>query len=320
MASISKHNSRWRAQVFRKGIRKSKVFRTKAEAARWGARQEYLLENENAPSGRVLFSEVLDRYGREVSQKKPGANWEIARIGLLTRDRIAKQKIGDITSTDMADWRDRRLMQVSPGSVQREINLLSHVFQIARKEWRMISKSPLTDVARPKSPPPRTRIPQRHEIEAMAFVAGRDLAQITARVYWAFLFACETAMRAGEIAGLSSDTVDYASRVAHLPKTKNGEARDVPLSSEAVRILQSMPDQDLLFNVTPEQISALFARLRKRANVHGLTFHDSRREGTTRLSKKLEVLDLARVTGHKDIRELMTYYKSSAADMARQLD
>jgi len=200
------------------------------------------------------------------------------------------------------------------------MNLLSAVLHKARREWGMIDKSPLTDVTRPKQPEPRYRRPTVAEMEAMRFVAGGDLSTMQARVYLAFEFACETAMRAGEIAGLTSEVVDYARRIAHLPKTKNGTARDVPLSSRAVSILQSLPDEKRLFNCTAEQISSNFTRIRKRANVEGLTFHDSRRHATSNLSKRLSPLELAKVTGHKDLKVLLeVYYQADAEELARKL-
>lgn len=50
-----------------------------------------------------------------------------------------------------------------------------------------------------------------------------------------------------------------------------------------------------------------------------LTFHDTRHEAITRLAKKLHVLDLARMVGHSDIRQLHTYYNETAADIAARI-
>ncbi|MEL7091935.1 MAG: site-specific integrase [Pseudomonadota bacterium] len=261
----------------------------------------------------------MDRYAREVSSGKRGYHWEQIRLERLQKDVIGEKAIGDLRPSDFADWRDRRLRDVSGASVKREMNLLSAVLHHARREWGLIDKSPLTDVGRPKEPPARRRRPTKIEMEAMRLAAGGNYTRTTARAYAAFEFACETAMRAGEIAGLRMENVSYSSAVAHLPETKNGEARDVPLSPRAIEILQAMPDQDLLFNVTSAQISALFAKVRNRAAIEGLTFHDSRREGTTRLSKVFNPMELARITGHKDLRMLMVYYEESAEELAKRL-
>lgn len=122
MASITKHKSGWRASVARKGIRRSKVFTTKSEARDWAAREEYLILNtDSAVSSRLSFSDVLDRYGREVSSKKRGVRWEINRIERMRKGALGLKPIGDLRPTDFAAWRDMRLRDVSPGTVRREM-------------------------------------------------------------------------------------------------------------------------------------------------------------------------------------------------------
>ena len=59
--------------------------------------------------------------------------------------------------------------------------------------------------------------------------------------------------------------------------------------------------------------------MKAKAGVVGLTFHDARAEAITRLSKKLDILQLARMVGHKDLKMLSVYYRESAADIAKKL-
>lgn len=89
VASITRHNDRWRAQVFRGGIRRSKVFCSTADARSWAAAEELKLERGDADSA-VTLGDVFDRYAREVSDSKRGARWEIIRLAALGRDRIAR--------------------------------------------------------------------------------------------------------------------------------------------------------------------------------------------------------------------------------------
>jgi integrase len=56
-----------------------------------------------------------------------------------------------------------------------------------------------------------------------------------------------------------------------------------------------------------------------RSLVEGLTFHDFRHEAITRLARKLDVLDLARMVGHRDLRQLAIYYNATAEEMAGRL-
>jgi integrase len=320
MASITKHGKGYRAAVARRGVRMTKVFPTKTEAKDWAARQEYLILNAQAVASGQPFGDVLERYAREVSPAKRGARWEQIRIERFRLDDIAKINIGDLRAADFAAWREARLKQVSPGTVRREMVLLSAVLTVARKEWGLIKESPLTDVRKPSSTPPRDRLVTDDELQRLAISAGADLTNSTARAFHAFLFAIETAMRAGEVIGLTWAHVDLESRVCHLPMTKNGTARDVPLSTEAVRLLRALPHADPVFGLSSRQIDALWRKLRDRAGVADLHFHDARHTAITRLSKKLDVLALARMVGHRNLSQLMAYYNETAADLAKRLD
>ena len=165
------------------------------------------------------------------------------------------------------------------------------------------------------------------EIKRICFALGFDQAKtelaITRyqRVAVAFLFAIETAMRAGEICRLLAS--DIVGRTTTLRQTKNGTKRGVPLSRHAaklLRLLPDVPDDEPLFGMTSRSLDALFRKAKKRAMIDDGTFHDTRHLAITRLGKKLNVLDLARMVGHKDLRQLQVYYNETAETMAAQLD
>ncbi len=319
MASFRKVKSGWKAEVARKGVRKARTFPTRQEAKDWAAQAENEVLNSEQIAGSGTFGELLDRYGREVSTHKKGARWEIIRIEKIKRDKLAAIQLRNLKPADFGEWRDRQ--DLAPASIIREMQLMSAALNEARKEWGIISTNPLSDVRRPKKPQPRDRLPTEEDFDRLAHSAGEDLTKATARAYHAFLFACETAMRAGEITGLVWDRVDLERRVAKLTHTKNGRPRDVPLSSEAIRLLEALPQFDPVFGLNSRQLDALWRKLRDRAKVEGLTFHDSRHFAVTRLSKKLDVLELAKMVGHTDLRILLNvYYQSDASEVAGKLD
>lgn len=318
MASFRKRGGKWYAEVTRKGNRKGKSFFTKAEALQWAAAEERDL------SGAVpnkLVSALLERYSDEVSITKPGRRWEEIRLAMMGRDALAKVNLRELDATHISAWRDRRLAVVSAASVLREWNLLSSVFTQTVNEWKMIPANPMKGVRRPKPPNPRTRRVTDDEIARLCLALGYQGGEpgtTTARVAMAMLWAVETAMRAGEIIGLTSKDVDVNRRVAHLAKTKNGNSRDVPLSREAIRIWGLVPDG---FGLTSANLDALFRKAKARALIDGLHFHDLRAEALTRMSRKVDVMTLAKISGHKDLRILQSvYYRESAEDIALRLD
>ncbi|MGI3168445.1 tyrosine-type recombinase/integrase [Pseudooceanicola sp. C21-150M6] len=321
MASIIKHGKKWRALIDRKGVRKSRVFASKQEARDWANSEEAAILGGAGASSKAVLRDVLDRYAREVSPAKKGYRWEAIRLEKIGKGDLGDKRMCDIKPEDIAKWREDRLKEVAPGSVIREMTLLSSVFSVARREWGMLDKSPMKGVRRPAQPPRRDRLVTADELDRLRLVAGDDLTHARARAFHAFLFAIETGMRAGEIVGLTVGNVDYSARVAHLPRTKNGDPRDVPLSSEAVRLLRALPPADPLFAITSRDLDASWRAVRDRAGIEGLTFHDSRACAATQLSKKLNPLELARMLGHRDLNMLIKhYYRETAESIARRLD
>lgn len=326
MATIRKlANGKWQAQVARKGVRRSKSFDKKIDAKDWATIEERrILEGGAAEASKRTFADVLKRYAREVSPSKRGGRWEMIRIEKFCRDPIANTLLDDLTPEEMGRWRDRRLREVKPGSVIRELNLMSAALTTARREWKWIAKNPISDIRKPGGTPGRDRLISAQEIAAIVTMAGEDYTKVSGRVGLAFLFAIETAMRAGEICGLHSGDINTRTRVAVLRETKNGTARKVPLSSKAMGILEELgklpPTNGPVFRLTARQLDANYRAIRDKAGIIDLRFHDTRHEAITRLAKKLDVLSLARMVGHNDIKQLMTYYNETAEDLAKRLD
>ncbi|MET3929587.1 integrase [Lysobacter sp. OAE881] len=319
MASIRKRGTSWRAEVYRDGQRESQTFPTKQQAAAWATQREAELGGERLPEHTV--KEALRRYAREVSPTHKGEQWEIARLGMMERDELAKVRLPVLRKEHVSDWKRRRLEKVSPASVRREMTLLMQVLEEARREWGWLHVNPARDVKKPPSPPSRKRRITQDEIDRAVLACGvTELESETAsqRVGLAFLLALETAMRAGEILGLTWDKVRPKAVV--LPRTKNGDQREVPLSPRARAIMAALPrDRPTCFDLDPATRDVLWRRARDAAELGDLHFHDSRAEAIWRLSKKFDVLELARVIGHRDIKSLMIYYETSADELADRL-
>jgi len=334
MASFQKVAKGWRVQIAIKGQRDSRIFPNKLLATEWAAHREADLRSIDNRQGSKTHTigDVLDDYQRKISPTKRGARWEKLRLDLIGRKEVEGSRFRDILLVNLrpahiAAWRDARLRDgVAGSSVSREMSLLSHALQVARTEWGWLVTDPMKEVRRPPDNPPRERLVPQAEIEAvliaLGYIEGMPVVRASQRVAVAFLFALETAMRSGEILGLTSFTVDFERRVARLPLTKNGLAREVPLSTRAIELLRMLPavnEGAPLFSLVPASRDALFRKARNKACIADLTFHDTRHEAITRLAKKLQPLDLARMTGHTNLQELMTYYNESASSIAQRL-
>lgn len=319
MASIRKRGDSWRVELYKNGVRESASFPTKPAAARWALERESELTGARLPDH--TLSNALDRFAREVSPTHKGERWEVVRCIALQRIQLARKRLASVTSADIAQWRDERLTRVSAATVRREMALLRSVFDIAVREWLWLRSNPFASVKKPPAPPARRRRITDKEVERAVTALGYDGGEpenASQRVALAFLFALETAMRSGEIVGLNWDKVGTKS--VTLPRTKNGDARAVPLSTRAREILALLPrDGASVFRLVDALRDALWRKARDRAGLENLHFHDSRAEAIWRLSKKLDVMQLARMIGHRDIKSLMLYYHESADELADQL-
>ncbi len=138
----------------------------------------------------------------------------------------------------------------------------------------------------------------------------------------AFLFALETGMRQGEIVALTWSNVFLEKRFLKIQASKNGDKRTVPLSNKAIELLKLQPHREKearCFPIKSSSADTQWRKARKKAQVVDLCFHDTRHEAVTRLSKKLDVLELARTIGHRDLKSLMIYYNPTAEELAERL-
>jgi integrase len=347
MATYRKRGNSWRAEVSRNGIRESGSFDTKAEAVAWATKVESeIMAGARGKVANKTFGELLVEYRDKVSATKRGERWERMRIDRLVYGRpddsppvlpdpLAAVKLDALDAPGFTAWRDRRLRQVTPSSVRREWNLLSAAINVAINEWQWIPRNPMKTVKRPPPSAPRDRRISADEIERLCFALGYDQGAKpetqTARVGAAFLLAIETGMRAGEICALRWGDLFLDDRYLSITGAAIGAGktvaarRNVPLSTEAVRILRQLEgvkkEGESVFRITSgASIDAIFRKAKAKAMIDDLHFHDTRHEAITRLAKKIDVLDLARAVGHKDLRQLMTYYNETASEIAGKLD
>lgn len=326
MASISPVSSGFRASVYVKGIRDTKQFRTKREAQAWASARETELRSQPTDAlieGKHTLQDAFDKYAQEVAPSHKGERWEIIRLAQMARQLPAKRKITQISSTDIAEWRDSRLKDVSSSSVLREIKLLGSVFEVARKEWRWISENPVRDVRKPRSPEHRKRTITTREIHGMLKALGHSYKRRVTSMHQAvavlFLVALRTGMRAGELCNLTWDRVHP--NFCRLLDTKTGVPRDVPLTGKARRAIDMMRgwDEERVFGIATSTLDTVFRRYRERAGLEGFTFHDSRHTAATWMARKVDVLDLCKILGWTSTKMALVYYNPTVSDLADRL-
>ena len=343
MATFRKRSGSWQAIVKKKGFGQiARTFNTKGEAEAWAKVAESELVRgvfvSRAEAENTSLSDALDRYEREVTPLKKGITQELSRIRILKSSHLASRSLASLQGKDIAVYRDYRLKEVSPATLRRELTILSSVFKYAIKEWGMGGLvNPVESIRLPSA---RGEIRDRRllpgELDRILSASESPILPDLAR------FAVETAMRQGEIAGMTWDRVELRKRTVTLPETKNGEKRIVPLSTEALRILSSLTRRidGKVWGVTNHAVSVAWRRALARARKNyekeceekkekpdpaflvDLTFHDLRHEATSRFFEggRFNVMEVASITGHKTLQMLKRYTHLKAEDLAKRMD
>jgi integrase len=316
VAYLRKHRQGWRAEVERQGIRKTAVWPTRAAAKAWAEKVEAEIAAGKIVDGRT-FTEAADRYLREVMPRKRGATRETFRLKAIM-EHFGSRPLAELDAPDMAGWRDKRLAEVSTWSVLREAGILKSLLRIARDEWRWMEQDPFKGVRMPKDPPPRHQRWGWREIRRvlrfLGYQRGRAPSTKYQEVALAFVIALSTALRAGEVLQVAPSRIRNGALALESTKTE-GYVR-VPLTRRGARYC-GLIDK---WSIDGASLDALFRKAMAAALVDDLRFHDTRASALTWLARKVDVLTLARISRHKDLRILQNVYvRETAEEIAKRL-
>jgi integrase len=262
---------------------------------------------------------LLERYAETVTPKKRGAAQEHYKLRVIFNHPVADLSLDRLTAVEIAKYRDDRLAQVAGDTVRRELALVQHCLELARREWGLgLLLNPVRQIKLPTMGRARERRATPGELSQLMQACDGT------RRYWLpamIRLAIETGMRRGELLSLRWTDVDLRSRTAYVGNPKNGHPRTVPLSSGAVQALTQVPRAgDRLFPVTANAFRLAWERLKRRAGVNGLRFHDLRHEAVSRFFEKgLSMPEVAAISGHRDPRMLMQYAHPKAEAIADKL-
>ncbi|WP_180066687.1 MULTISPECIES: site-specific integrase [unclassified Acinetobacter] len=328
---IQRGNS-WRMTVRYNGKRYTATRDTKQECIAWAnAKLLDLKLKESLPEPQIdlTFKKLFEKYYADVGSKMRGYTFILQQLKTFDKywGNLAYESIHSITSQHITKWRNERLNSVGAGTVHRQMCLYSSVFTYAKNELFLIKDNPFIGVTKPQKPKPRSKLITDAEIhvilEGLNYVKGTVPTKPSHFVAWSFLFAIETAMRKGEIINITRSNIhdDYI----HLPITKNGSSRDVPLTNNAKALLALLPkNSEKIIPQNENSFRLIWQRNLHRVGLNGVIhFHDTRHEAITRFAnqRKLTVEMLAKLTGHKTINTLInTYYNPSASDIANILN
>lgn len=331
MASISKRGRYWRAQIVRKGFAPQyRTFDTKAEAGAWVREAEAEMDRgifmPRHEAEQTTLAQALLRYQQEITPLKAHPPSDHQRVKHWLKQPLSHRHLANLRGADFAAYRDmRREMGRAENTIRLELALVSHLFEVARKEWGMeYLMNPLKNIRKPSGSRERDRRlkPGEYElIHAALKASGNRFAAP------AFDLAIETSLRQGMLFALRWEWLDRGRKVFFVPvsyrtKGNKGVPGAVPLSIKAMATLGGlgMKEQGLIFDTTTNAVLLVWKRVLKRLAIENLRWHDLRHEAASRLFEKgLHPLEVATITGHKSLTMLRRYTHLQPEDLVRKL-
>ena len=305
----------------------ARTFDTKGEAKNWAGDIEREMRmgryQDIRPAERITFAEVLNRYLDQVSTtKRPNSERRDRDSAKAILNGLGREiSLIDVNPPRLAAYRDTRMKNVSPSSIQKEFALLSHLFNVARREWGLPVGNPVSDVTRPKVRNNRTRFLTKEEAQNLLDIAQKSRNK---NLYPYLLVMMHTGMRPSEAAGLTWGDVDLDARLVKLQITKT-DMRYVPLSEKAGNVLRSicpadagkdtyvfLPPNSLRIKETNGLPCLHFRRsfetARARAGLEDVHLHDLRHTAASHLLMAgVDIRTLAEILGHKTLQMVHRY-------------
>lgn len=312
MASIAKCRDKFQVRVRRKGLPTlTKTFMRMSDAREWANLQERQIDRGELGLDRkvletVSLADLITRYRDEIVPTKKGREIETIILNAFLRHPICKKVLADVTTSDFASYRDERLKMITAKSLKRQLSPIGNMFEVARTDWKLPLKNPLSDLNLKANDNRRERRLRVGEFERLLKAGRKTRNPLLIPIV---RLALETGMRRGEILALQKRDLDLPRHSLIIRQSKNGYSRNIPLSNEAVAILKGvMGKGERVFPMTPIALRLAWDRLVERAKINNLHFHDLRHEAISRFFELgLTVPEVASISGHRDMRMLFRY-------------
>lgn len=322
MASFRNVGGKIQVQVRRKGLFASKTFTCRQEAEAWAWRLEapFIAPTSPRREGLRTLGDVLREYARAELPKHRSGPVEAYVLRSLERHWIAGVKLQELRSWHLAAYRDDRLREVKANTVQRAINLIRPMLDIARVDWGCpIEGNPAREVTVRVGDDAREGRLSQGEMEAfLAAVRRRRNPDVVRAVE----LALETTMRRSELLALDWTDIDLQRAVAVVRRAKNGRGRSVALTPRALALLEAIPwRHGSVLRCSASAIRSAMARAKREAGLgEDWCFHKLRHEGISRLWEMgLNEIEISSMSGHRDWKMLRRYSHVQAPALAEKL-
>ena len=325
MASIYKRNGKWRVEIRKigsKGIHKS--FIVKDEAIRFARETEVKIEQglyqDLTLAKTTNLKDVLAQYRDRVSINKKGYEQERYKINKIIRSDIADKTLSQLTPLVLFEYIEQQKKLYTASTVNKSITIVNLALNFAERFLGIsLNKNPLKFIKRLKESQFVGQVIELHE-EALLLKHAEF-----SKLYWlktAIILGIDCGLRRGEILKLKAEDVNFKNNTAVLKDTKNGESREIGLSSRAIQELKKLPvsiDGKLFPCKRLDTFTFYFNQLKKWSGVKK-RFHDTRHTFASRSATSgWSITEIAAQGGWKQLQVLKRYTHIKAEYLAKKM-
>jgi len=275
--------------------------------------------------------QLLDKYltGYSARNNTPKTQERDKYTAKLFNTFFGDAILSEIGPKDIADYKaERRNKGRAPSTVNRELGLLGHAFNLAIKEWEWLDFNPVARVSRERVFNKIERWLTFEEQEKLLAASPAWLREI-------IIFAVNTGWRRSEILALTWDNVDLFKKKLTILEQKNHDKDTQPFNERVLEVLKARYkvrsiSSNLVFydsegrELDGRHVLKVFTRAVRLAKIAHCRFHDLRHTFATRLVQAgVDLYKVQKLMRHKS--PLMTqryahHFSESLRDGVDTLD
>jgi integrase len=326
MASIYKRNGKWRIEIRKKGSKGiHKSFIVKDEAIRFARETEVKIEQglyQDLTLAKITkLNDVLAQYRDRVSVNKKGYDQERYKINKIIRSDIADKTLSQLTPLVLFEYIEQQKKLYTASTVNKSITIVNLALNFAERFLGIsLNKNPLKFIKRLKESQFIGQVIEPHEEELLLKHAEFS------KLYWlktAIILGIDCGLRRGEILKLKAEDINYKNNTAVLKDTKNGETREIGLSSRAIQELKKLPlsiDGKLFPCKRSDTFTFYYNQLKRWSGVKK-RFHDTRHTFASRSTTSgWSITEIAAQGGWKQLQVLKRYTHIKAEYLAKKMN
>jgi len=325
MASIYKRNGKWRVEIRKigsKGIHKS--FIVKDEAIRFARETEVKIEQglyqDLTLAKTTTLKDVLAQYRDRVSINKKGYDQERYKINKIIRSDIAGKMLSQLTPLILFEFIEQQKKLYTASTINKSITIINLALNFAERFLGIsLNKNPLKFIKRLKESQFVGQVIEPQEEGLLLKHAEFS------KLYWlktAITLGIDCGLRRGEILKLKAEDINYKNNTAILKDTKNGETREIGLSSRVIQELKKLPvsiDGKLFPCKRLDTFTFYYKQLQRWSGVKK-RFHDTRHTFASRSTiSGWSITEIAAQGGWKQLQVLKRYTHIKAEYLAKKM-